>query len=198
MTNSSLATDLAGLLRLAVVVGSTRDGRRGRDVADWYVGAIAGDDRVIADVVDLADIELPDRYTFHPHDGVAELRARLDRADAFVVVTPEYNHSYPASLKDAIDYAKAEWFRKAIAFVSYGGVSGGLRAVEHLRGVFAELHAVGIRETVSFHGPFNGFGDDGPGDPESASQAAQIQLDDLVWWATTLRSGRDRVLEAAW
>ena len=115
-----------------------------------------------------------------------------------MVVTPEYNHSYPASLKDAIDYAKAEWFRKAIAFVSYGGVSGGLRAVEHLRGVFAELHAVGIRETVSFHGPFNGFGDDGPGDPESASQAAQIQLDDLVWWATTLRSGRDRVLEAAW
>lgn len=198
MTNSALATDVADPVRIALVVGSTRDGRRGRDVADWYVDAIAGDDRVTVDVVDLAAIELPGHYTFHAHDGVAELKARLDQADAFVVVTPEYNHSYPASLKNAIDYAKAEWFRKAIAFVSYGGVSGGLRAVEHLRGVFAELHAVGIRETVSFHGPFNGFGDDGPGDPDSASQAVNVQLDDLVWWATTLRSGRDRVLEAAW
>ena len=198
MTNSVLPTKSADPVRIAIVVGSTRDGRRGRAVADWYVGAIAGDDRVTVDVVDLAAFALPDHYTFHPHDGVAELKARLDQADAFVVVTPEYNHSYPASLKEAIDYAKAEWFRKAIAFVSYGGVSGGLRAVEHLRGVFAELHAVSIRETVSFHGPFNGFGDDGPGDPDSASQAAKVQLDDLVWWATTLRSGRDRVLEAAW
>ena len=185
-------------LRLAVIVGSTREGRRGGAVADWYLGAIAGDERVVGDLVDLAEIELPTRYSFHAHDGVSELKARLDAADAFVVVTPEYNHSYPASLKDAIDYAKAEWYRKPVAFVSYGGVSGGLRAVEHLRGVFAELHAAGIRETVSFHGPFNGFGDDGPGDPDSARQAVAIQLDDLVWWATTLRSGRDRVLEAAW
>jgi NAD(P)H-dependent FMN reductase len=198
MTKSDSTTEPADRLRLAVLVGSTRDGRRGRDVADWYVATIAGDDRVTVDVVDLADIDLPDHYTFRAEDGVAELRARLDQADAFVVVTPEYNHSYPASLKEAIDYAKSEWFRKAIAFVSYGGVSGGLRAVEHLRGVFAELHAVGTRESVSFHGPFNDFGSDGPSDPESASQAVTVQLDDLVWWATTLRSGRDRLIEAAW
>lgn len=185
-------------LRLAVIVGSTREGRRGRAVADWYLGAIADDGRVRADLVDLAAIELPTRYSHHAHDGVTELKALLEPADAFVVVTPEYNHSYPAALKDAIDYAKPEWYRKPVAFVSYGGVSGGLRAVEHLRGVFAELHAVGIRETVSFHGPFNGFGDDGPGDPDSAQQAVALQLDDLVWWATALRSARDRVLEASW
>ena len=185
-------------LRLAVIVGSTRDGRRGRAVADWYVRTIAADDRVTADLVDLADMDLPPRFTFHAHDGVAELTSRLDRADAFVIVTPEYNHSYPAALKAAIDYGKAEWYRKPVAFVSYGGLSGGLRAVEHLRGVFAELHATGIRETVSFHGPFNGFGDDGPSDPDTALQAVRIQLDDLVWWASTLRAGRDRVLEGAW
>jgi hypothetical protein len=76
----------------------------------------------------------------------------IDAADAFVVVTPEYNHSYPASLKHAIDMAHGEWNTKPVAFVSYGGISGGLRAVEALRLVFAELHATTIRDTVSFHG----------------------------------------------
>lgn len=198
MTNSAFTMSNSEPVRLAVIVGSTRDGRRCLDVADWYVAEISPDDRIVVDVIDLADITLPNRYTFHAHDGVADLKARLDRADAFVVITPEYNHSYPASLKAAIDYGKGEWLRKVVAFVSYGGVSGGLRAVEHLRGVFAELHAVGVRETVSFHGPFNGFGDNGPADPESASDAVRVQLDDLLWWATTLRSGRDRVLEGAW
>lgn len=198
MTTATHPPTHGAALRLAVVVGSTRDGRRGRAVADWYVGAIGADDRVSVDLVDLADIQLPPRFSFHTHAGVAELTARLDGADAFVIVTPEYNHSYPAALKEAIDYGKAEWHRKPVAFVSYGGLSGGLRAVEHLRGVFAELHATGIRETVSFHGPFNGFGDDGPSDPDTALQSVRIQLDDLVWWASTLRAGRVRVLEEAW
>jgi NADPH-dependent FMN reductase len=89
---------LAGPVRLAVIIGSTRDGCRGRDVADWYVDAIACDDRVTVDIVDLIAIELPDPDAFYAHDGVAELKARLDRAGVFVVVTPEYNHSLAASL----------------------------------------------------------------------------------------------------
>ncbi len=68
-----------------------------------------------------------------------------------VVVTPEYNHGYPASLKQAIDIPHAEWQRKAVGFVSYGGLAGGMRAVEQLRQVFAELHCTTVRETVSFH-----------------------------------------------
>lgn len=185
-------------IHVAVIIGSTREGRRCGYVAGWYIDQIGSDPRITVDAIDLADVPLPDRFTFHPHDGVSDLKVRLDRADAFVVITPEYNHSYPAALKEAIDYGRAEWVRKPVAFVSYGGVSGGLRAVEHLRGVFAELHVVGIRETVSFHGPFNGFGDDGPSDQESASQAVKVQLEDLLWWATTLRAGRDQVLEGAW
>ena len=87
---------------------------------------------------------------------------RLAAADAFVVVTPEYNHSYPAPVKTLIDWHFTEWQAKPVGFVSYGGMSGGLRAVEHLRGVFAELHAVTVRDTVSFHGAWDRFGPDAP------------------------------------
>lgn len=178
-------------VRIAVIVGSTRERRRGRAVADWFVGEVA--DRVDVELseIDLADVDLPTRFTFDSTPGLVDLRARLDAADGFVVVTPEYNHSYPAPLKHAIDFGKPEWRRKAIAFVSYGGVSGGLRAVEHLRHVFAELHAHTIRDTVSFHRPWNGFDDDGrPTDPDGASAAAQVVVDELVWWSGALRAAR--------
>ena len=85
----------------------------------------------------------PDQLTH-----IDALRIRLAEADGFVVVTPEYNRSYPASLKKAIDQYNVEWRAKPVAFVSYGGISGGLRAVEHLRNVFAELHAVTVRTAV--------------------------------------------------
>ena len=122
----------------------------------------------------------------------------LDRADAFVVVTPEYNHSFPASLKQAIDLAHEEWRRKPVGFVSYGGLAGGLRSVEHLRQVFAELHATTIRDTVSFHAVWNSFdSDDRPSDPVRAHKAATIMLDDLSWWAGALRTARNAELEEA-
>lgn len=185
-------------IRLAVVTGSTRAGRRARAITDWYLAQIATDPRLEIDDLDVADVALPDRLTFDPHDGLGEYRRRLDAADAFVVVTPEYNHSYPAALKHAIDFGRDEWKRKPVGFVSYGGVSGGLRAVEHLRNVFAELHAPTVRDTVSFHGPFNGFGDHEPSDAPGAASAVASQLDDLLWWAVTLRSGRDRQLVDSW
>lgn len=92
---------------------------------------------MILDVIDLADTRVPS----------AELADRIGAADAFVVVTPEYNHSYPGPLH-AIDSVGEQWRAKPVGFVSYGGVSGGLRAVEPLRVVFAELHAVTIRERL--------------------------------------------------
>ena len=85
------------------------------------------------DVIDLATVDLPVVLTRHPDRAVDEYLARLDRADAFVVVTPEYNHSFPAPLKNAIDWAFRQWQAKPVAFVSYGGLAGGLRAVEQLR-----------------------------------------------------------------
>jgi NAD(P)H-dependent FMN reductase len=108
-----------------------------------------------------------------------------------VVVTPEYNHSFPASLKNAIDWHFTQWQAKPVGFVSYGGVAGGLRAVEHLRLVFAELHAMTVRGTVSFHMAPERFDANGePREPEGCNRAAKAMLDQLVWWARALRTAR--------
>lgn len=188
-------------IRLAVIVASTREGRRAPLVADWFVTATGDRADIEVDVIDLADVDLPVRYTMTTTRALAELRERIDAADAYVVITPEYNHSFPASLKHAVDFANAQWRRKAVGFVSYGGVSGGLRAVEQLRQVFAELHVHGVRDTVSFHGPWNGFGDDGrPVDPSGSQAAATVLVDELVWWAAALRAARqaDALVAGAW
>lgn len=118
----------------------------------------------------------------HPH---------LAAADAFVVLTPEYNHSFPASLKTLIDWHFHEWRAKPVAFVSYGGLSGGLRAVEQLRQVFAELHAVTVRDTVSFHNAGASFDDQGRHkDPSAPDAAAKVMLDQLAWWGLALREAK--------
>ncbi|MER6142838.1 NAD(P)H-dependent oxidoreductase [Streptomyces sparsogenes] len=184
-------------LRVAVLVGSTRDGRFGPVVARWMAGHIAQREDMDADVVDLVETPVPTvmpAFGQRPSDeDVALLGAvtpRLAAADAFVVVTPEYNHSYPAPLKNAIDWHNPQWHAKPVAFVSYGGISGGLRAVEHLRGVLAELHAVTIRNTVSFHNYGDKFDADGkPLDPE-CDAAAKSLLDQLTWWGLALRDAR--------
>ncbi len=129
-------------IELALIYGSTREGRFCDTVGPWVrsqIEALAG---LVPDLID------PARVGLASTEERLDLKRRIDRAEAFVVVTPEYNHSYPAPLKALIDSVHAEWRAKPVAFVSYGGVSGGLRAVEHLRLVFAELHAVGIRDGV--------------------------------------------------
>jgi NAD(P)H-dependent FMN reductase len=122
---------------------------------------------------------------------LAKVTPKLADADAFIVLTPEYNHSYPASLKSLIDWHSTEWPAKPVALVSYGGVSGGLRAVEHLRQVFAELHAVTVRDTVSFHNAGTHFDDQGRHrDPAEVDAALKRMLDQLHWWAVALRTAR--------
>jgi NAD(P)H-dependent FMN reductase len=166
-------------------------------VADW-LAAVAGEHGGFdVDVVDLAEPDLPlamPAFGSTPSAAVlaeaGKVTPRLAAADAFVVVTPEYNHSYPAALKNVIDWHRTEWAAKPVAFVSYGGISGGLRAVEHLRAVFAELHSVTIRETVSFHGAHTRFGTDGVPLDDSAAVAAKALLDQLEWWARSLAEAR--------
>jgi len=129
-----------------------------------------------------------------PAPGVVTLRPRLDRAEAFIVVTPEYNHSFPGALKLLIDAGNAEWHAKPLAFVSYGGVSGGLRAVEQLRLVFAELHCVAIRDTVSFAHARQRF--DAAGrlrEPAAAEAALGTMLAHLLWWRRALKAARQAV-----
>lgn len=163
-------------LRVGVIVASTREGRFGPTVAAWLAGEAGRRTDLAVEVIDLSE---PSAIT-----------KKLAAAEAFVVVTPEYNHSYPAPLKAVIDSHFQEWLGKPVSFVSYGGLSGGLRAVEHLRPVFAELHTVTVRDTVSFHGGRSCFGPDGlPLDSVGPGAAACVLLDRLTWWGLTLREG---------
>jgi NAD(P)H-dependent FMN reductase len=182
-------------LKIAVILGSNREGRFGPVVADWLLGRFRGRDDLVAEVVDTADARLPTALSSSPSPEVAaelaKVTPRLAGADAFVVLTPEYNHSFPASLKTLIDWHHEEWHAKPVGFVSYGGVSGGLRAVEQLRQVFAELHAVTVRDTVSFHHAGASFDDAGRHrDPAAPDAAAKAMLDQLAWWASALRAAK--------
>ena len=165
-------------LRVAVILASVREGRFGPVVADWVTERVREQGGMTPDLIDLED---------HPAGG-QDFARRVGEVDAVVIVTPEYNHSFPGPLKTAVDSLRGEWFAKPVAFVSYGGVSGGLRAVEQLRVVFAELHAVTVRETVSFAFAHTRFDGDGrPKEEELVNQAAERLLRNLGWWARHLR-----------
>ncbi|QNE77513.1 NADPH-dependent FMN reductase [Streptomyces finlayi] len=195
--SASVSTAAPAPLKVAVILGSNRDGRFGPVVADWFLSRAAGHPDIETDLIDVGELDLPFALSYSPDSAVqaqlARVSPRLADAEAFVVLTPEYNHSYPAPLKNLIDWHRAEWQAKPVAFVSYGGVSGGLRAVEHLRQVFAELHAVTMRDTVSFHNAGAHFDDAGRHkDPAVPDAAAKSMLDQLVWWGNALRDAKRR------
>jgi len=177
-------------IRVGLIYGSTREGRFCDKVAAWAAEQIVSSGKFAVDIIDPLAIPLdPDKSPHKEHP--ASIRQLLDRAEAFVVVTPEYNHGYPAPLKALIDSAGAEWQAKPVAFVSYGGVSGGLRAVEQLRQVFAELHAVTMRDAVSFAAAWEQFDQSGKlREPERANRSMATMLSRLHWWAVALRAAR--------
>jgi NAD(P)H-dependent FMN reductase len=185
--------------RLVVIVGSVRQERFGPVVASWIAEQARAHGGFSVEVVDLADVEIPlslpgapPKYAGDSYPrpaGMAGLTRRLDTADAVVLVTPEYNHSYPASLKAAIDWHFTQWTAKPVAFVSYGGAAGGRHAVLHLENVLTELHAVTIQNGLAFANYFATWDAGQPLDPQ-AGLAAKTMLDQLAWWATTLRTAR--------
>ncbi|WP_321477255.1 NAD(P)H-dependent oxidoreductase [uncultured Paludibaculum sp.] len=180
-------------LRLVVIVASTRKGRFGPTVARWFASQAAQRGDLTVDVIDLAEAQLPEALSDQRNAAVTAVADKLARADVFTVVTPEYNHSFPAPLKTAIDWHFKEWHAKAVGFVSYGGISGGLRAVEQLRPIFAEVHAVTVRDSVSFHGVWTQFEPGGqPKHPDRANGAATAMLSQLVWWGHALREAKAR------
>lgn len=178
-------------LRIAVIIGSTRQGRVGGDVSHWFAERAQQRDGIVADVVDLADFDFPRHYPDEATPPMAAFGAAIEQAEAFVVVTPEYNRSFPASLKEAIDYAFDEWHAKPVGFVSYGCGSAGIYAVEQLRVVFTELHTVTMRTSVSFDLLDAGLDDGGrPTVTDRLDLAITTMLDQLTWWGHALRDAR--------
>ncbi|MFG3285200.1 NADPH-dependent FMN reductase [Streptomyces sp. NPDC048111] len=191
-----ITTAQQAALKLTVVIGSNREGRFAPVVADWFLARAREHDGFDIEVLDLADTELPTSLSRDPSPAVAAQLAvispKLADADAFVVITPEYNHSFPAPLKNLIDWHFAQWQAKPVGFVSYGGISGGLRAVEQLRQVFAELHAVTVRDTVSFPLVHSLFDEEGEHrEPSQADAAVKKMLDQVAWWAQALRDAKE-------
>ncbi|MGO4403012.1 NADPH-dependent FMN reductase [Bosea sp. RAF48] len=181
-------------IRLALIYGSSREGRFCDKVAGWAVSQIEGDGPFDLAVVDPGEIDLPPRHVSGKHPALEELRQVIDWADGFVVVTPEYNRGYPAILKFLIDAVGPEWRGKPVGFVSYGGISGGLRAVEQLRLVFGELHAAPIRDGVAFADVWSRFdAEGGLLNADRAEQAMATMLAQLHWWASALRTARRSV-----
>lgn len=181
-------------IRLALIYDSSREGRFCDKVAGWAISQIAGDGPFDLAVIDPGEIDLPPRQVSGKHPALEELRSIIGWADGFVVVTPEYNRGYPAILKFLIDAVGTEWRGKPVGFVSYGGISAGLRAVEQLRLVFGELHAAPIRDGVAFADVWSRFDVEGRlRDADRAEQAMATMLAQLHWWASALRKARASV-----
>lgn len=184
------------MLKVAIVTGSTRPGRHNEAVARWVHALTTGRKDAEFELVDIADYNLPlldeplppamGRYS---HEHSRRWAAKIDSFDAFVVVTPEYNHSTSGALKNAIDYLYREWNNKAAGFVSYGS-AGGARAVEHLRAIMAEVMVATVRAQVmlSLFTDFEGFKTFKP-DPRHEKEV-HTMLDQVVAWGGALKTLR--------
>lgn len=180
-------------IRVSMIYGSTREGRLCDKVAEWVVAQIGRHPTFSLETIDPATLELSWRHESHDNAVISDLKHRLYRSDAFLILTPEYNHSYPAALKFVIDSAYEEWRAKPVGFVSYGGSAGGIRAVEHLRQVFAELQAVTMRNTVSFANIWDHISSRGGlNSPPGQEKNMAVMLEQLHWWAQALREARNR------
>ena len=180
-------------LSIGLILGSARHGRRCAPVAHWVRNAIEAAPDLVVDTIDPQHLPLSLTDQPLPRRSWQNLEARLHKADAFVVVTPEYNHGYTGALKQIIDATSAPWRAKPVGFVSYGGVSGGLRAVEQLRQVFAELHAATVADTVSIAHINQHMTIDGGFAATSAQDRYLTTLiDRLRWWAVALRTARQQ------
>ncbi|GGN79542.1 FMN reductase [Streptomyces albiflavescens] len=195
-------------LNLVVITGSVREGRFGPVVTNWFVEQAEQHGQFAVKLIDLASFDLPLELPSVPPAlqpdlprpaGMTELTRRLRSADAIVIVTPDYNRSFPASLKAAIDWHYTEWRAKPIGFVGYSGASGGLLAIEQLRQVFNELQAHTVRDYVSFPRYYELFTPEGTlHAPEGPAGAAKIMLDQMLWWGSVLHDARrDRPYSAA-
>jgi len=183
--------------RVLGILGSTRRGRVGDRVAAWFAElAGARDDLAYAPVdlrdwsFPLLDAAIPPARRRYEDELTIRWGQTVASADGFVLITPEYNHGYPAVLKNALDLIYHEWGRKPVAFVSYGGPGGGVRAVQQLREVAIELDLVPLRRQVAIPRVHSALGEEGrPNDPWYAASAARL-LDDLAWWAQALAAAR--------
>jgi NAD(P)H-dependent FMN reductase len=191
------------MLKVGIILGSTRPNRNGEAVAKWVEQQVKDRNDASYELVDLKDFNLPlldepippsqGKYT-QPH--TKKWAAKVASLDAFIFVTPEYNHATSGALKNALDFLYAEWNNKAAGFVSYGS-AGGARAVENLRLIMAELQIADVRAQVMFSlftdfKNFSEFTPDARHEPE-----LNTMLQQLVAWGEAMKTVREQAAKRA-
>jgi NAD(P)H-dependent FMN reductase len=184
--------------RLMIITASTREGRKGPAIADWITAEAAQTGKWTIDSVDLRDLALPmldeaehPAIRAYKQDHTKVWSAMVDQADAFIFVTPEYNFSFPASLKNAIDYLFHEWAYKPLGFVSYGGIAAGTRAVQMLKQVVTTLKIMPVPEAVNVPFFWQNLTAEGAFAPDAATTSmAADMLSELHRWAAPLHAMR--------
>ncbi|MBU1334974.1 MAG: NAD(P)H-dependent oxidoreductase [Alphaproteobacteria bacterium] len=186
--------------RIGIVISTTREGRFGERVARWVTDLAAGRTDITTEIVDLRDYPLPffesvasPRFVPIDTPEAKKWSSKLAELDGYVFVTAEYNHSISGVLKNALDFVFAEPARKPAAFVAYGAV-GEARAVEHLRNIVVELSMVPLNRAVHVNmEPFLGLIRDGKdfADYPYLAPTVETMLEELAWYAETLKAGRD-------
>ena len=183
-------------LRISVIVGSVREGRISLPIANWVMDRIAARAEFDAELLDLAQWELPmfaepnppatGRYTGEKQRAWAE---KIGAADGYILVAPEYNHGMSGALKNALDTVYAEWGRKPVAFVAHGGM-GGARSVEQLRQVTAALAMAPLSGAVHLQGAAKLREGDRFNAGEIEDRRLSALFDELLWWGGALKAAR--------
>lgn len=188
------------MYNLKVIIASTRPGRKGPLVADWFINNLKEHKEFEVEVLDLKEIDLPfmdepehPRLQHYTKKHTKKWSKTIDSADAYIIVTPEYNYGYPASIKNALDFVYHEWGYKPVAFVSYGGLSGGIRCVQMLKQVVTTLKMMPITEAVNIPFFTKHIAEDGKfkGD-EILDKSANTTIKELLRWTATLQEMRQK------
>lgn len=176
-------------MRIGIILGSTRQGRVSEEVGNWVLEQAKEFGEAQYEVVDIRDYDLPLLGTTSDDKGIIKWNQKLEELDGFVFVTAEYNHSIPASLKNALDSAREPWNNKAAGIISYGSV-GGARAAEHLRGILGELQIADIRTHIALS-LFTDFEDFSNFKPQALHKSnLQVFFPQLESWAQALKTVR--------
>lgn len=189
-------------MNMLVVLSSVRPGRAGRPVADWFLPLVAKDDRLEVELIDLLELGLPfmdepeePHLLAYTRDHTRRWSAIVNRADAVVFITPEYNATPAPALKNAIDFLYHEWVGKPAGFVSYGGVWAGARAVQALKPTLTQLGMMPLAAQVPIPNVAGRIDENGVFDGERFERSAGRMLDQLVLWAETLGPIREQARE---
>jgi NAD(P)H-dependent FMN reductase len=185
---------------LRIIIASTRPGRVGSSVAAWFTERAIEHGGFDVQVTDLAELNLPmydepnhPRLRQYLHQHTKDWSALVDASDAFIFVTPEYNHSFNAALKNAIDYVLLEWQNKAAGIVSYGGVAAGTRATQALKQVLTAVKIMPVPEAVNIPFVAQHLDEDRRFKPsELIDASATALLDEVLKWTTSLAPLREK------